>query len=318
MSDSESPSDVEPISLDSVKTYSIASRKSRVDIGAFAKPVPTGSDLKAWLETLPDILMGRAFRQTVAAVRQARENGRPILFMMGGHVIKCGLAPVVNQLISEGFVTAVAMNGAAAIHDYEIACFGQTSEDVSAALEDGSFGMADETGAGLNEAAKHGKESGRGFGSGLMHVLKGNDPPHSSLSIVCHCAEQGVPVTVHVAIGTDIVHQHPSAEGGAIGEASFTDFRKLCSIIAELEGGVVLHFGSAVVLPEVFLKALTVARNLGHRVQNFTAANFDMHQHYRPRTNVVERPTRQGGEGYSFSGHHEIMLPLLAASLLSG
>jgi deoxyhypusine synthase len=251
------------------------------------------------------------------AVVNAHSLGKPVIMAMGAHVIKCGLQPVLKSLIDAGVITSIAMNGAGPVHDYEISLIGETSEDVGAVLHEGQFGMADETGRDINRALKRGVEKGMGYGESVGRFIIENNNPHRDLSLLAACVERGVPVTVHAALGTDIIHQHPEADGAVIGEASFTDFRLLVSIVADLgDGGVFLNVGSAVILPEVFLKALSVAQNLGNRVDRFTTANFDMQQHYRPLQNVVKRPTSGQGRGYTITGHHEIMLPLLAAGIL--
>jgi hypothetical protein len=249
----------------------------------------------------------------VEAIAHARQNGRAILWGMGGHVIKCGLAPVLLDLMERGYATGFALNGSAAIHDYEIALVGQTSEDVEAVLPDGRFGAAEETGREMNRAIAEGDREGLGLGEALGRSLASGEG-----SLLYGAYRYGTPVTVHVAIGTDTPHTHPSADGAAIGSASHRDFRLFCSLVTELnEGGVYVNVGSAVLLPEVFLKAVSAVRNLGHPLANFTTANFDFVQHYRPRVNVVERPHAQsGGKGYAITGHHELMLPLLAAALI--
>ena len=238
--------------------------------------------------------------------------------MMGGHVIKCGLSPLLIELVKQGVITGFAFNGASSIHDFEIALIGETSEDVSAYLQTGKFGMWEETGQLMNTAIQHAADTGIGMGEALGKQLIEMDAPYNTYSLLAAGVQNDVPITVHVAIGTDIIHQHPSANGAAIGAASFTDFQLLTTLVTDLEGGgVVLNLGSAVILPEVFLKALTIARNLGHTVSHFTAANFDMNQQYRPVENVVKRPTEMGGKGYTFTGHHELMIPLLVQAVLS-
>ena len=305
------------IDLSRVRTISIQERKSKVNVEAFAALPRPGMTFREFWDGLPGILKGEELRELVRHVVEARKKNKPVIWMMGAHVIKCGLSPVIIELMRQGILTAVAMNGAGAIHDVELAYWGQTSEDVAANLDNGTFGMSRETAAVLNETVKLDRDGGEGFGEVLGKRIAEEKPPYFSHSILGKAYEFGVPVTVHVGIGTDIVHQHPNADGAAIGERSMRDFRILAELLTRLgDGGVVLHVGSTVILPEVFLKALTVARNLGNCVENFFTANFDMIQHYRPRVNVVQRPTARGGKGYSFTGHHELMIPLLAAGIL--
>ena len=303
------------VDLINVKRYAVKKRASKVKLANLAKVSEPAKPLAAFLESLPDILKARDLRQLAAGIAQARRRKRSVILMMGAHPIKCGLSPVLIDLVDRGFVTAVALNGAGAIHDFELACFGRTSEDVARGLADGSFGMAAETADLINGAVIAGDAADLGFGESLGLFLNEQKAKQRSISLLARCYRKHVPVTVHVAIGTDIIHQHPSFDGAAAGSASHRDFRILAQALATLSGGVVLNVGSTVVLPEVFLKALTVARNLGHPVKDFTAANFDMVQHYRPTTNVVQRPVLCGGRGYSFTGHHEIMVPLLAAMI---
>jgi len=303
-----------PLSFEGLKTVSIQARGGKVRVEHFAKPY-TGGGISALLDSLPHILAADSFRAVVDAVANARARKKMILWGLGGHVIKCGLAPVLIDLMRRGFATGFALNGAAAIHDFEIAIAGQTSEDVEAVLPDGSFGAAEETGREFNAALK----CDLGFGESLgRHLEKLADPRFASSSLLCETYRNSTPVTVHVAIGTDTPHTHPTASGEALGRATHHDFRLLCSLVKEInDGGVYLNVGSAVVLPEVFLKAVSVVRNLGHPLANFTTVNFDFLQHYRPKVNVVERPhARAGGHGYSITGHHEIMIPLLAAALI--
>jgi hypothetical protein len=305
----------EPMDLSGLRTIPIAARGGKVRIEDFAKPSAPGGGIAAWMDSLPRILAADSFRAVVEAVTAARARGKMILWGLGGHVIKCGLAPVLVDLMQRGYATAFALNGASAIHDFEIAIAGQTSEDVEAVLPDGRFGTAEETGREFN-AALSGND---GFGESLgRHLEKIANPMYAAASLLCQAYRNSTPVTVHVAIGTDTPHTHPSARGEAIGRASLHDFRLLCALVKELnDGGVYLNIGSAVVLPEVFLKAVSVVRNLGAPLGNFTTVNFDFLQHYRPRVNVVERPhARSGGKGYSITGHHEIMIPLLAAALI--
>jgi len=306
-----------PIDLSKITTYPLAQRRNKVKIADFAKPAASDRSFNDFLDGLPNILAAKELRELVEYIVLAYTKERPVVVMMGAHVIKCGLSPVVMSLMERGIVSAVAMNGAGSIHDFEIALIGETSEDVAENIQNGTFGMAEETGRLMNEAIKRATEENTGLGEGLGRRLLEMRTDYLEYSILVAGMRLNVPVTVHVAIGTDIIHQHPAADGAAIGEASFTDFRKFVSVVSELgDGGVILNLGSAVLLPEVFLKALTIARNLGYKVANFTAANFDMMQHYRPRVNVVQRPTNMGGQGYSFTGHHEIMIPLLANAVI--
>jgi hypothetical protein len=304
----------EPLDLSGLRTIPIRERGGKVRTEDFAR-VYTGGGIAAWVDSLPHILAADSFRAVVQALADARARKRAILWGLGGHVIKCGLAPVLVDLMRRGYATAFALNGAAAIHDFEIAIAGQTSEDVEAVLPDGRFGTAEETGREMNSALR-GED---GFGEALgRHLEKIADPKFAGASLLCEAYRNSTPVTVHVAIGTDTPHTHPTAQGEAIGRATHHDFRLLCALVKELnDGGVYLNVGSAVLLPEVFLKAVSVVRNLGARLADFTTVNFDFLQHYRPRVNVVERPhARSGGHGYAITGHHEIMIPLLAAALL--
>jgi hypothetical protein len=305
------------LDITGVKTRSVAMRQSKVNLDDTARPFdPAEATFAAFVDSLPSILKADELRRFVRDVADARRSGRPFVFMMGAHVIKVGLAPLVIDLMERGLITHVAMNSAGVIHDSESALFGVTSEDVAANLRDGSFGMWKETGdfvnGTVNDAAAN---DACGFGEAIGAALMRERAPHLAYSILAAGVRLGVPVSVHAAIGTDIVHQQPGMSGAATGELSFRDFRVLCHHVKDLEGGAVLNAGSAVILPEVFLKALTVVRNLGYGADGFSAANFDMIQHYRPNQNVVTRPTIENGRGYSFTGHHEIMLPLFAAML---
>lgn len=309
---------VEPIDFSGISTHPLASRPSRVTTEDFAKAVNAGSSIEDFLNGLPNILAARELRELAALVRQAKQNGRAIIVGLGGHVIKTGLAPILIDLMRRGYVTAFAMNGSAMIHDFEIALVGATSEDVDAMLGSGSFGMAEETGRVINNAITAGAKDNIGMGEAIGRQLQLMSPPHADKSLLSAAYEARVPVTVHVAIGTDIVHIHPLADGANIGQTTQHDFRLLCSLVRELTGGgVYLNLGSAVVLPEVFLKTVAVVRNLGFKLQDFCTANFDFIQQYRPLTNVVRRPVAGSGRGFSFTGHHEIMIPLLAASVLA-
>jgi len=307
---------VQPIEFAGLKTVSLAARGGKVRVEDFASPYNKGSGIPGWVNSLPKILAADSFRAVVASLIQARAAEKPIIWGMGGHVIKCGLAPILIDLMERRYATAFAMNGSAAIHDFEIALAGQTSEDVEAVLPDGTFGSAEETGREMNQAIICGVRDGIGAGEALGRVLI--NAPHSGHSLLAAAYRQNVPVTVHIAVGTDTPHTHPAADGAAIGSATHHDFRLFCSLVAGLNGGgVYLNAGSAVVMPEVFLKAVSAARNLGHPVAKFTTVNLDFLQHYRPRVNVVDRPhAKSGGRGYALTGHHELMLPLLAAALI--
>jgi hypothetical protein len=308
-----------PLDFANLKTVSLAERGGKVKAADFAGAYQKGSGVAGWLDSLPRILAGESFRAVVDAIASARKKQRAILWGLGGHTIKCGLAPVLIDLMRRGYATGFAMNGSAAIHDFEIALAGHTSEDVEAVLPDGRFGAAEETGREMNRAIAAGDREGLGMGEALGRWLELTAAPvHAQSSLVLAAYRNGTPATVHVAIGTDTPHTHPAADGAAIGSASHRDFRLFCAYVTDLnDGGVYLNVGSAVVMPEVFLKAISAARNLGHPLAGFTTANFDFLQHYRPRVNVVERPHAQsGGAGYAVTGHHEIMIPLLAAALI--
>ncbi|HKY05548.1 MAG TPA: hypothetical protein VJQ56_11700 [Blastocatellia bacterium] len=310
--------DDKPIDFDKVTTYPLASRASKVTADDLASPLPADASVKDFLASLPNILAARDLRELAARVREAKRTDRALIIGLGGHVIKTGLGPVLIDLMKRGFVTAFVMNGSAMIHDFEISLAGATSEDVDATLGAGSFGMAEETGRIINEAINEGAHDQIGMGESVGRRIYALEPAHKEKSMLYAAYEARVPVTVHVAVGTDIVHIHPSASGAATGQTSHTDFRLLCSLVRGLDsGGVYINLGSAVVLPEVFLKCVTVVRNLGYSLRDFTTANFDFIQQYRPLTNVVRRPVAGSGRGYSFTGHHELMIPLLAASILS-
>ena len=305
---------LKPIDMSAVKTYPLQNRINKVSVQDFATLSET--DLSPFLASLPKILKGTDFLALVDDIVAAYKNKKPIIVMMGGHVIKCGLSLLLIDLVKRGVITGFAFNGASSIHDFEIALIGETSEDVSAYLQTGKFGMWEETGQLMNTAIQHAADTGIGMGEALGKQLIEMDAPYNAYSLLAAGVQYDVPITVHVAIGTDIIHQHPSANGAAIGAASFSDFQLLTALVTELEGGGgVLNLGSAVILPEVFLKALTIARNLGRTVSHFTAANFDMNQQYRPVENVVKRPTEMGGKGYTFTGHHELMIPLLVQAI---
>ena len=305
--------------LTRVTTVPVAGRRNKLDPSLLAAPPAADRSFAAFLAALPDVLAARDLRAVIAGVAAAARGGRGVVLLVGGHVVKVGLGPLVRTLIARGVVTHVALNGAAAIHDFELAAYGGTSEDVESGLADGSFGMAEETGAEMNAAIAAAARGDQGMGEGLAHALASRTPlPGREASILVAAHERDVPVTVHAAIGAEIIHQHPAADGAALGATSHRDFRRLAGSLPTLDrGGAVLNLGSAVVLPEVFLKALTIARNLGAgRPTHFLAADFDMQRHYRPRLNVVQRPTRAGGEGYLLTGHHELLLPLLVWGVL--
>ena len=310
------------VDLAGVRTIPVQSRPNKVRAVEFAAPPAdhaTARTMHAFLESLPDILVARDFLAVVDAIVAARARDRGVLLMLGGHVVKTGLARVLIDLVARGVITHVAMNGSAAIHDYEIARFGGTSEDVAAGLRDGTFGMADETGRGLNAAFTEGMAHGWGMGEAVARDLAHHEPLlHPELSLTYQCWRLGVPATIHAALGAEIIHQHPAANGAAIGDTSHRDFRRLAASLDTLHnGGVVLNVGSAVIMPEVFLKALTIARNLGAGTPtDFVTCDLDMQRHYRPRMNVVRRPTQDSGKGYEITGHHEIMVPLLAWAIV--
>jgi hypothetical protein len=309
----------EEADLARVRTIPVATRRNKVEPSLLAAPPGGDRSFQAFLDSLPDVLAARDLRAVVAAVARATRERRGVVLLLGGHVIKVGLGPLIGAWLRRGIVTHLALNGAAAIHDYELAAFGGTSEDVESGLGDGTFGMAEETGREMNAAIAAAGRSRSGMGEGLARALAARaELPGRECSVLLAALEADVPVTVHAAIGAEIIHQHPSADGAALGETSHRDFRRLAGSLPRLDrGGAVLNLGSAVVLPEVFLKALTVARNLHAGVPtHFLAADFDMQRHYRPRVNVVQRPTRAGGEGYLLTGHHELMIPLLVWGVL--
>jgi hypothetical protein len=304
--------------LSGVRTYPLASRRNKAQAADFARPYVPGSGIRAWVDSLPAILAGADFRAVAGAIARARENGRGVLWGLGAHVVKTGLGPVLIDLMERGFVSGLAVNGAAVIHDFELALSGGTSEDVEESLGPGRFGMAEETGRQLNAAINEGVNRGLGIGQAVGEWLTASAPPHAPLSLVAAAARLAIPVTVHIGIGTDITHMHPDASGAALGEGSLRDFRYLVSSVARLEQGVFLNCGSAVILPEVFLKAVALARNAGASLDGLTTVNMDFIRHYRPQTNVVARPVAGVGRGYSLVGHHELMIPLLAAALIDG
>ncbi len=314
--------DQEPITLDGLETYPLASRPSKVTVRDFARPLDDESARRmlTFFESLPRILAADSLRAVAAAIIEARERQRAIIWGIGGHVIKTGLAPLLIDLMRRGLVTAIATNGSGIIHDFEIAIAGWTSEDVDSALGSGEFGMADETGRLINQAIRRGLDESCGVGEAVGRLLVESRPPYGQFSYLHEAYRQRIPVTAHLTIGADIVHLHREVDGAALGEASHRDFRLFTSLVRQLDdGGVYLNVGSAVTMPEIFLKAVTVVRNLGYRLRDFTTVNFDFIQHYRPQTNVVRRPVANGaGKGYSITGHHELTVPLLAALLIAG
>ena len=308
--------------LGAIRTIPVARRPNKVQAEEFAHPPSGDRSFAAFLASLPDVLVARDFRHVVDAIVAAARRERGVIVMLGGHIVKTGLAPLLVDLMRRRVVTHVAMNGSASIHDFEIARFGGTSEDVAAGLRDGSFGMAEETGREMNEAFVRGMRESRGMGESLGRALDDADRAgrlaHSELSVILGAHRLGVPVTIHAALGAEIIHQHPAADGAAIGDTSHRDFRRLAYALTSLDdGGVALNLGSAVIMPEVFLKALTIARNLNEgRPRNFVTCDLDMQRHYRPRVNVVQRPTLDSGKGYEITGHHELMVPLLAWAIV--
>jgi hypothetical protein len=312
------PFPYEEFDLSGVRTYPLASRTSKANAADFARPYTAGGGIRGLLDSLPRILAAADFKAVVAAIRASHRDRRGIIWGLGAHVIKTGLSPILIDLMERGFVSAIATNGAGVIHDFELALSGATSEDVDEALGPGRFGMADETALLLNGAINDGVGAGLGIGQSVGRRLREMKPAHEELSIVAAAARLEIPVTVHIGIGTDIIHMHPAASGAALGDGSLRDFRYFVSNVARLEGGVYLNCGSAVVLPEVFLKAVALARNRGVSLQGLTTVNLDFTRLYRPQTNVVSRPVAGIGTGYSIVGHHEIMIPLLAAALVDG
>ena len=305
----------DPADFRKIRTHSLEKRENKIAVEAFASVTDTQAPLADFLDDLPDVLAVRSLRNIARAVADAHANGKLVVWAMGAHPIKVGLSPVLIDLMNRGIINALVFNGAGAIHDWEIAALGETSEDVAAGLDDGSFGMVDETGRALAEAAREAAEAGEGLGQVLGRRIAQSDLRHRELSLLATAYRLGIPATVHVAIGGDIVHMHPEADGASIGAATFTDFRRLATVVGRLGQGVWIHCGSAVQIPEVFLKALTIARNLGNRFDPITMANLDMLRHYRVEQNVLRRPTRLGGAAYNLIGHHEINVPLLSAAI---
>ncbi len=311
-----SPRSLQPLDFTDLATYSVYDRHSKVSIDDFAEPLSPGMRVRELLSALPTQLAGADFPALIGRVATAIQKKRPVMLGMGAHVIKVGLNPILIDLMRRGMLTSIALNGAGIIHDAEIAMVGRTSEEVADVIGQGAFGAARETGEILNRAINNGAREDIGMGEAVGRALLEHKFPHNDQSLLAQAYTLGVPVTVHVAIGTDIIHIHPDADGAAIGKTSHRDFRLFCRLVSNLDGGVYLNVGSAVLLPEVFLKALTVSRNLGFTVKDITTANFDFIRHYRPATNVVHRPTLEGGRGFNFTGHHELMIPLFAAALL--
>lgn len=306
---------IRPVDPARATTRKLATLSRKVGRNQLARPLTAGGSLRDFLDGLPDLLAARDLRDLARRVATARRADRMVLLQMGAHPIKVGLGPIICGLIRDGIVTGLATNGAAMIHDFEMAYAGRTSEDVGAGLVDGSFGMSEETGALLNEFARLAQSEGRGYGEVVGREILKRRFRFRQASIFATAAETGIPATIHVALGADIVHMHPAADGAAIGAATMADFHRLVATVAELGRGVVINLGSAVVMPEVFMKALNLARNLGREVKGFTAADLDFIRQYRPRMNVVERPTAGGGRGIMLTGHHELMFPLLAAAI---
>jgi len=308
------------LNLARLRTYPLRTRHSKVNMTDGATPWRHGGSFQKFLDTLPNILAGQTFKAVVSAIVTARQRGKPVILGMGAHPTKVGLNPILVDLMRKDVITAVAMNGAVVIHDFELAYQGQTSEEVEAEIDSGRFGMAEDTGRILNEAITKGWQKRLGLGEAVGRYMTAHPKlfPQRRTSLLAAGVQLGIPVTVHVAIGTDIIHMHPSADGEAIGGASLHDFRKLAAVVSQMEGGVYINLGSAVFLPEVFLKTVTLGRNLGRALKRITTVNMDFLPHYRPLTNVVKRPTQKGGKGYSLIGHHELMVPLLAAAVLEG
>jgi hypothetical protein len=307
-----------PLSLQGLKTYSLNDRPSKVQKADFARPWLIGGSFRDFLDSLPALLAAQDLRAVAGAMQQALKNRRTIHWAMGAHLIKVGLNPLLIDLMKKGLVTALSLNGAGVVHDSELAMVGRTSEDVDRELGGGTFGMARETAEFLNQAISQGASRGWGLGRAVGEALLAGGFPHNEASLLATAAQEGIPATVHVAIGTDIIHLHPSMDPEATGRATYRDFQTFCSVVKTLEGGVFINIGSAVILPEIFLKAVTLVRNLGWPLRKITTVNLDFIRHYRPATNVVRRPTLEGGRGYYLIGHHELLVPLLAAAVLEG
>ncbi|OGP53165.1 MAG: hypothetical protein A2Y65_06710 [Deltaproteobacteria bacterium RBG_13_52_11] len=312
-------SDWQPLELKGIKTSSLRKRKSKVEVDCFASPLRPASPFKGFLHSLPRILAAEDFKEVVSRIVAAVRGDKMVLLGMGAHPIKVGLSPIIIDLMKRGIIKGLALNGAGIVHDVEIAMAGMTSEDVEEGLGTGAFGAANETAEFINGALKDGHKEGWGLGEAIGRALQKEEGlPYREMSICAAASQLGIPLTVHVAIGTDVVHIHPSTDGSIIGELTYRDFRLFAALVASLKGGVYINVGSAVIMPEIFLKALSAARNLGYRVEDFITLNMDFIQHYRPTQNVVRRPTAKGGKGYALTGHHEIMFPLLAAAVIEG
>jgi len=311
-------SDWQPLDLTEIKTSPLHKRKSKVDVSHFSAPLRPGASFKGFLQSLPQTLAAADFKEAVFRIVAAVRRDTMVLWGMGAHPIKVGLNPIIINLMERGVIRGLAMNGAGIVHDVEIAMAGKTSEEVEEGLGQGAFGVTKETAEFINGALKAGHKAGCGLGEAMGRALNEEKFPHGEQSICAAAFRLDIPLTVHVAIGTDVVHIHPSTDGSIIGEMTYQDFRLFASLVASLESGVYINVGSAVILPEVFLKALSAARNLGHKVEDFVTLNMDFIQHYRPTQNVVQRPTAKGGKGFALTGHHEIMVPLLAAAIIEG
>jgi len=312
-------SDWHLLDLTGIKTSTLQKRKSKVEVSHFSSPLPPGSSFKGFLQSLPRTLAAEDFKEVVSRIVAAVKGDKMVLWGMGAHPIKVGLNPIIINLMERGVMRGLAMNGACIVHDVEIAMAGKTSEEVDEGLGTGAFGVTQETAEFINGALQAGHKEGRGFGEAIGKALEKEEGfPYRDMSVCAAACRLDIPLTVHVAIGTDVVHIHPSADGSIIGEMTYRDFRLFASLVASLESGAYINVGSAVIMPEVFLKALSAARNLGHHVEDFTTLNMDFIQHYRPTQNVVCRPTAKGGKGFALTGHHEIMIPLLAAAIIEG
>jgi hypothetical protein len=303
------------LDLTGIKSYSVHERPGKVSVNQIARGVPSGESFAGWLQSLPDILAARDLKAAAQAIGQARRDGKGVILGMGAHPIKVGLGGLIAEALADGIFTGIAANGAAIIHDYELALTGKTSEDVDAVLCEGTFGMARETSAELNNAISDGAASGEGLGYSVGKLIEEERLPHADVSVFASAYRNRIPATVHVALGTDIIHMHPSCDGAATGKATMDDFRLFSRQVAALENGVFINLGSAVIIPEIFLKACSLALNLGHSLEGLTTVNMDFIQHYRPRVNVVGRPTGNKGRGISLTGHHELLLPLLLAAV---
>lgn len=302
-----------PIDLSKIKTFSSANRKTKAQVSDFAQPSCKNSSFKNFYKILPNFLGAHKLKKVTESIIKSHKNKRPIILGMGAHVIKVGLSPLIIDLMKRGIINCLALNGAGAIHDYEIATLGRTSEEVAEGLKTGRFGMVKETLEIMNQAIT--QNSSNGFGAAIGSEILNMKAKYQNFSLLASAVKLHIPACVHIAIGTDTIHMTNKFNASATGEATFNDFKLLCSVVADLEGGVYLNIGSAVILPEVFLKALTVARNLGNNINKFTTINMDMLQHYRPTQNVLSRP---GGTNFALTGHHEIMVPLLYQAILEG